>query len=177
MNLRLGRMILCLFLPLILSSCSDDPVNEPYDDVAIRVLVYRAMYDILPLDTLGCEAMAVALGDSLKDELFWPTVITPHSQQLITDLALALPLRIVAMDEVEMVWQPTGYAIYRTIDTQVPAVACFTASIERVDGTHLIVTCGMRHRDNYYAYAACDLVFENDGWNARAMNVYYSRRG
>ena len=59
------RRLLLPFLLAVLSSlpfpaCSDDQVNEPYDEDAIRVLVYRAMYERLPLDTLGCAAMAVA---------------------------------------------------------------------------------------------------------------------
>ncbi len=178
MSIRIRQLILSLLLmaPLILSSCSEDPVNEAYDDDAVRVLVYRAMYEMLPLDTLGCTAMAVGQGDSLQDGFFWPRVLTPHSSSLKQTLASALPLRIVDMHDVSMVSQPDGYPMYRTTDTDEPAVACFTMGIERVDGTHLIVACGMTHRENFFAYGACDLAFEGGAWQARSMNVYYSYR-
>lgn len=174
----------CLLLPFLfavlslplLSACSDDPLNEPYDEDAIRVLVYRAMYERLPLDTLGCAAMAVARGDSLESGLYWPKITVTHSQALMTELARVVPLRIVGMELVAPAAHPSGWSVYRTTDTDELAVACFTKDVERVDGTHLVVQCGMQHRDNYMAFAGCDVVYESGGWQVRSLNVYYSCR-
>lgn len=173
--LLLPFLLAMLSLPL-LSACSDDPLNEPYDEDAIRVLVYRAMYERLPLDTLGCAAMAVAHGDSLQEELFWPKITIPHSQALMTELARVVPLRIVGMELVALAAQPSGWSVYRTTDTDELAVACFTGNIERIDGTHLVVQCGMQHRHNYMAFAGCDIVFESGAWKVRSLNIYYSSR-
>lgn len=174
--LLLPFLLAVLLLPL-LSACSDDPLNEPYDEDAIRVLVYRAMYERLPLDTLGCAAMAVARGDSLESGLYWPKITVPHSQALMTELARVVPLRIVGMELVSLVSQPTGSSVYRTTDTDELAVACFTRDVERIDGTHLVLQCGMQHRYDYRAFGACDVVFEAGGWKVRSLNLYYSNRG
>lgn len=176
------RRVLLPFLLVAISAlqfpaCSDDPVNEPYDEDAIRVLVYRAMYERLPLDTLGCAAMAVAWGDSLEGGLFWPKITKSHSQALMSELARVVPLRIVGMELVALVSQPTGWKVYRTTDKDELAVACFTRDVERIDGTHLVVQCGMQQNYfNYRAFAGCDVAFESGAWRVRSLNLYYSYR-
>jgi hypothetical protein len=134
------------------------------------------MYERLPLDTLGCAAMAVARGDSLEGGLFWPKITNSHSQALMTELAHVVPLRIVGMELVSLVSQPTGWSVYRTTDKDELAVACFTRDVERIDGTHLVVQCGMQQSYDYRAFAGCDVVFEAGAWQVRSLNVYYSRR-
>lgn len=172
----LVAFLLALLSPLSFPACSDDPVNEPYDDDAIRVLVYRAMYERLPLDTLGCGAMAVAQGDSLEGGLFWPKITAPHSQALMTELARVVPLRIVGMELVSPVVEPSGRSVYRTTDKDELAVACFTRTVERIDGTHLVVQCGMQQSYYFRAFAGCDVAFESRTWRIQALNLYYSNR-
>ncbi len=163
-----------LFAAFLASACSEDPVAEPYDDNEIRVLVYRALYEQLSLDTLGCAAMAVSRGDSLPAGMLWPTAFTPHSTSLTDRLGTFIPLRIVDIGGVSLVIDPDGREVYRTVDAHEKAVACFTNEIQRFDGTHLGVKCGVRMHPQYHEIlTVCDVAHENGAWHVSAVDIYY----
>lgn len=165
-----------LIVPFFVPACSDDPVAEPWDDSEIRVLVYRAMYEQWSLDTLGCAALAVAQGDSLPAGMLWPEAYVPHPAVLRDALAGFVPLRVVDMSGIVLSTGSDGKQEYRTTDTDVAAVACFTNGIERFDGTHLGVKCGARLRPwSWEILAVCDLSHENGEWQVSGLDVYYRK--
>ncbi len=173
------RRILCLPALLLsclmfLAACEEEAVNAAYDEDDIRELAYRALYHDLRIDTLGCAAMAVTVGDSLRDGLFWPLSIHGHSDAFLARLD-DLPIRILHMSGVaaDTVAPPGWGLLWRTRDTEEAATACFTGNIERIDATHLVLVCGMFYRSTRQAYAAFNAVYENSVWKAGSLQYYY----
>ena len=176
-NIRPLIPSLCM-LVLSLVSCADDAgtaANQPYDEADIRSKVYTSLYTVLKIDTIGYNVMAIAVGDSLRNDFFWPRRFTPHPEPVLSLLSGMLPLRIVGIDEID----PPGEVIpnepYRTMDTGEPAMPAFTKAIERMDATHLVVVCGIVCPLELSAYAACNLAFVNGEWLVESMDFYYLR--
>jgi|GEM_PF-4081422 len=162
----------CLLAASLISACGLEPVNAVYDDDDIRELAYRTLFTQLRLDTLDCGVMAVTHGDSLSEGLFWPGICRPHSLSLLKRLG-DLPMRIVAMDDIDKLHVAHGKPVWRSRDSDEIAVACFTGNIERVDETRLLVLCGMYFTSLCQAYGACDLVYDGSMWKVRALQFYF----
>jgi hypothetical protein len=163
---------LLLFL-MALSACEEEAFNVAYDEDDIRELAYRALYQDLRIDTLACAAMAVTIGDSLQDGLFWPVITRSHPDAFLARLD-DLPIRILHMRELADTTDAYGWGQgWRTIDTRELATACFTHSVERINATHLVIVCGKVFRNYRKAYAACHIRYEDGNRVAGSLSYYY----
>lgn len=165
-----------LFFFLVFAACSDDSgtaANQPYDETEIRTKVYISLYNTLQLDTIGYHAIAIAQGDSLRSGFFWPQKFTRHAETVFESLSGALPLRIVGMDEINPPGESVSNVPYLTIDTGEPVIPAFTRTIERMDGTHIVVVCGVYCPLKMSGYAACNLTYESGEWKVRSLEFYY----
>ncbi len=176
-DLEMRRRILFVSALLLsclmaLTACEEEAVNTAYDEDDIRERAYRALVSRLSLDTLDCTVMAVTYGDSLSEALFWPQRYEEHPAVLLQRLQ-DLPMRVVGIGALQK--QPTSndLPMWRTLDTDEAAVACFTGEVERVDGTHLLLRCGVYFKIRRQAYGVCDIVYSGGTWKVRAINFYY----
>lgn len=162
-----------ILLLFILVSCSDSMVNEPYDELDIRVKAYRALCTTLQLDTLGYDVIMVTEGDSLRDGFHWPAALRVHPAPLIDILGQMLPLRVIGIDAVRSENENGQAPPYITVDTEEPVIPAFTKTVERIDESHLVIVCGVYLPRRLSAYGACSVAHIQGSWTVTDMQFYY----